>query len=62
MADAWTRRGAVARRLAKGFGGVLLGVAISGTLAAPAFAQTPGTATAYNGELFSLTNQDRNST
>jgi hypothetical protein len=40
-------------------------VAISGTLtgplAAPAFAQTPGTATAYNGELFSLTNQDRTS-
>lgn len=54
-----------ARRLAKGFGSVVLGLglslALTGLSATPAFAQTPGTGTAYNGELFSLTNQDRTS-
>ncbi len=38
-----------------------LSVALSGIAASPALAQTPGTGTSYNGELFSLTNQDRTS-
>ncbi len=64
MAESRQRRTA-ARRLAKGFGGVVLGVALSvtlsGLLAAPVFAQPTGSATSYDGELFSLTNNDRTS-
>ena len=56
------RRGAVTRRLAKGFGGVLVGavlsVALTGLLAAPVLADGPSP---YDGELFALTNQDRTS-
>ncbi|MGA7361513.1 MAG: hypothetical protein WBZ07_00995 [Candidatus Dormiibacterota bacterium] len=65
MADVRTRRGAVTRRLAKGFGGVFLGAILTltlpGLLAAPVFAQTPGSGTGYNEELVSLTNNDRTS-
>ncbi|MGC2191728.1 MAG: CAP domain-containing protein, partial [Candidatus Dormiibacterota bacterium] len=59
------RRGVTVRRLAKGLGGVALGlslgVAMTGLLAAPALAQTPGSGTGYNGELIGLTNNDRTS-
>jgi len=51
--------------LIRGFWGILIGAVLSlglgGLVAAPALAQPAGSGTSYDGELFSLTNQDRTS-